>query len=353
MNKFRSKLEEIKGSISGSVNAKCPSNIALIKYWGKRDTQIPMNPSLSFTLNESFTDTTLKYSPKTSHDYSLKVYLDGELKESFAPKILQFFDRIESNIGFLKHFDFELHTKNTFPHSSGIASSASGLGALSLCLVELEERLGAEFSEGEKLQKASYLARLGSGSACRSIYPGITVWGETKWVEGSSDLYAIPYPYKVHENFQDYQDTILLIDEGQKEVSSTVGHNLMNNHPYAERRFESAEENLGKLIPILENGDLHEFGKLVELEALTLHAMMMTSSPYFILMKPNTLKAIEEIWNFRKQTDLPLYFTLDAGANIHMLYPSEIKNEVNELIYNRLKILCHNGKFINDYVKRF
>lgn len=351
MNPFNAKNSQQNLEVSGSVKAKCPSNIALIKYWGKKDIQIPMNPSLSFTLNESYTETTLAYSPKTTDDYSVKVYLDGELKESFAPKIIQFFERIAENIGFLKSFHFELHTHNTFPHSSGIASSASGLGALSLCLVDLEEKLGAEFLEGEKTQKASYLARLGSGSACRSIYPGITVWGETDRVVGSSDLFAIPYPYQIHENFRDYQDTILLIDEGQKEVSSTVGHNLMNSHPYAERRFSSAEENLGTLIPILESGDLHEFGKLVELEALTLHAMMMTSSPYFILMRPNTLKAIEEIWKFRKETNLPLYFTLDAGANIHMIYPSTIKTEVQNLIENSLKSLCHAGKFIQDFVK--
>lgn len=349
MERFHSKLNAEKREKSGSVSAKCPSNIALIKYWGKREVQIPMNPSLSFTLNESHTQTELRFSPKTSAETNLKVYLDEELKDDFAPKILTFFKRIHEFLPFLDQFDFEIHTHNTFPHSSGIASSASGMGALSLCLVELENELGGELTEEEKLRKASFLARLGSGSACRSIFPGLTVWGETDAVEGSSDLYAVPYPYEVHEVFRNFQDTILLIDEGEKEVSSTVGHKLMENHPYAEQRFQSAEENLKQLIPILKSGDLEGFGKIVEHEALSLHAMMMTSHPYFILMKPNTLKAIEEIWAYRKKTGNPLYFTLDAGANVHLLYPEKFKLEIEGFIENVLKLFCFKGKFIKDF----
>lgn len=350
MEIFKAQSISATDNTSGSVSAKCPSNIALIKYWGKKEVQIPMNPSLSFTLNESNTQTTLKYQTKSTQGFSLKVFLDDELQESFAPKIIQFFKRISDYVSFLENFDWEIHTHNTFPHSSGIASSASGLGALSLCLVELEEKLGGKLSKEERDRKASFLARLGSGSACRSIYPGITVWGKTDAVEGSSDLYAVPYPYKIHDHFKNFCDTILLIDEGQKEVSSTVGHNLMNDHPYAETRFQSAEENLAKLIPVLKSGDLKEFGRIVEHEALSLHAMMMTSNPYFILMKPNTLLAIEKIWAFRKKTDMPLFFTLDAGANIHLLYPENIKEIINDLIEKELKELCSGGSFIKDFV---
>jgi len=145
MENFKSKLYQNKFNESGSVSAKCPSNIALIKYWGKRETQIPMNPSLSFTLTESFTDTELRFTPKTSDDFDVEVYLSGELRTDFVPKILNFFKRIEEFVPFLRNFSFEIHTKNTFPHSSGIASSASGMGALALCLVDLEEHLGIEF----------------------------------------------------------------------------------------------------------------------------------------------------------------------------------------------------------------
>lgn len=349
MEEFLSKIKTNYPTENGSVSAKCASNIALIKYWGKRDVQIPMNPSISFTLNNSYTETELKFIPKNTEGFDVKVFLGGELKEDFAPKIIQFYQRIESYIPFLNRFAFEIHTQNTFPHSSGIASSASGLGALSLCLVDLENQLGGKLSDDEKLKKASFLARLGSGSACRSIFPGLAVWGKTENIAGSSDFYAVPYPYEVHDNFRNFQDTILLIDEGQKEVSSTVGHQLMEGHPYAERRFQSAEENLKKLIPILKSGNLEEFGEIVEHEALSLHAMMMTSHPYFILMKPNTLSVIEKIWAFRKETNLPLFFTLDAGANVHLLYPEKEKEKIEKFIEETLKSFCFKKNLIKDF----
>lgn len=341
---FKSNIQISDFDNEGSVSARCPSNIALIKYWGKREPQIPMNPSLSFTLTESYTETELRFKPKASTDFAVKIFMDGELKNDFSPKILKFFDRIEAYLPFLRKFEFEIHTHNTFPHSSGIASSASGLGALAFCLTDLENILGGELSENEKLRKTSFLARLGSGSACRSIYPGITVWGETELVKDSSDLYAIPYPYEIHETFKGFRDSILLIDEGEKQVSSTVGHQLMENHPYAKTRFEDAKKNLQQLIPVLKSGDLETFGKIVEHEALSLHAMMMTSDPYFILMKPDTVKVIDLIWSFRKTAFVPLFFTLDAGANIHILYPNDydfdsFAKELKDRISNKKKII--------------
>src|SRR5690606_33692157 len=145
-----------------------------------------------------------------------------------------------------------------------------------------ESTVDASFNDHYFNQKASFLARLGSGSACRSIEGNLIVWGETDTIEGSSDLYGIKYPYKVHANFSHYQDTILLVDTSEKQVSSTVGHNLMFEHPYATQRFQQARDHFKVLKPILESGDLKAFIALIETEALTLHAMMMTSMPYFI-----------------------------------------------------------------------
>lgn len=350
MEQFKSTIEITNFTQSGSIIQKAPSNIALIKYWGKKDVQIPMNPSLSFTLNNCYTETELKFKPKTGKGFLVNVYLDGVLNEHFVPRIYTFFERISDYVPFLESFEFEVHTRNTFPHSSGIASSASGLAALSLCLLELEKLLGAEFKEDNFLRKASFLARLGSGSACRSIYSGITVWGKSEFVEGSSDQYAIPYPYEIHPIFDQFQDTVLLIDEGQKRVSSSVGHQLMENHPYAAQRFVSANENLGKLIVALKNGDLQTFGTIVEHEALSLHAMMLTSYPAYILMKPNTLSVIEEVWKFRKTTGKDLYFTLDAGANVHLLYPHNEKQECLSFIDKLVKDKGLLKEYIRDFL---
>lgn len=349
----------------GKVTWESPSNIALVKYWGKKKDQIPENPSISFTLNECKTITTLSFvkMKKDENEFSFDVYLDGDKKDDFKPKIQTFFQRVEIYLPFLKDFHFVIETRNTFPHSSGIASSASGMSALALCLMSIEKQLMSAvrssdsetseetyYEEDYFIKKASFLARLGSGSACRSIEGDLIVWGENKTVEGSSDLFGVKYPYKVHDNFKNYQDTILLVDKGEKQVSSTVGHNLMHNHPYAQNRFQQAYNNLDKLKPIFKSGDLDAFIALIESEALTLHAMMMTSMPYFILMKPNTLEIINKIWKFRQETGLHISFTLDAGANVHVLYPKHEATRILEFIKNELVAYCQNGHYICDQI---
>ncbi len=336
---------------NGGFSWSAPSNIALVKYWGKKDNQIPANPSVSFTLNNCKTITELAFVKKENDgNFSFDLLFEGKPKEDFKPKIQKFFERIETYCPFLKEYHFTINTQNTFPHSSGIASSASGMGALAMNLMSLEKELNPDMTEEYFLQKASFLARLGSGSACRSIKGNMVVWGNQKNIEGSSDLFGIEYPYAVHENFKNYQDTILLVDKGEKQVSSTVGHDLMHNHPFAEQRFAQAHENLDKLKVIFENGNLEEFIKIVESEALTLHAMMMTSMPYFILMKPNTLEIINAIWKFRNETNIPVCFTLDAGANVHVLYPENVKDSVLTFIKSELVSFCQNSQYICDQI---
>lgn len=332
----------------GSFTFSAPSNIALVKYWGKKENQIPANPSLSFTLNNCKTVTILQYEPKTEKNISFDLLFEGEPKESFRPKIQKYFERIQDLCPYILDYHFTIDTKNTFPHSSGIASSASGMAALSANIIALEKLVNPNETEDYYLQKASLLARLGSGSACRSIKGNIVVWGETESIEDSSDLFGVEFPYELNSVFENYQDTILLVDKGEKQVSSTVGHELMHNHPFAERRFQQAHENIAKLKQILKSGNLTEFIALVESEALTLHSMMMTSMPYFILMKPNTLEIINQIWKFRETTRVPVCFTLDAGANVHVLYPNNYKEEVQKFIADELAKYCQNNQFIHD-----
>ena len=346
---------------NGSVTWQSPSNIALVKYWGKYGEQLPANPSVSFTLNNCKTITELKYELKntTSNNFDFEIFFEGKKSKDFKPKIETFFKRVEIYIPFLKDYKFEIHTENTFPHSSGIASSASGMSALAICLVDLESQLLASTPlsdqdqrslSGGEVKKSSFLARLGSGSACRSVEGDIVVWGEHSNIEGSSNLFGIKYPLPVHKNFKNYQDTILLVDKGEKQVSSSVGHNLMHDHPFSEERFIQANENLSKLISVFESGNLSEFIKIVESEALTLHAMMMTSMPYFILMKPNTLEIINKIWSYRNETNSKICFTLDAGANVHVLYPENEKEKILEFIKNELVAFCQNGQYICDQI---
>jgi diphosphomevalonate decarboxylase len=342
---------------NGSFEWSSPSNIALVKYWGKKQNQIPANPSISFTLSNCKTITKLSFAKKHFNklivkdlDFSFDLLFEGKPKEDFKPKIQKFFERIFEYCPYLKECHFTIDTQNTFPHSSGIASSASGMAALAMNIMSLEKTLNPTMSEDYFYQKASFLARLGSGSACRSVKGSVVVWGENNSIAKSSDLFGVEFPSSIHENFKNYQDTILLVDKGEKQVSSTVGHDLMHNHPYAEKRFEQAHDNLSKIKTVLENGNLDEFIKIVESEALTLHAMMMTSMPYFILMKPNTLEIINKIWKFRNETKIPVCFTLDAGANVHVLYPESVVNEVLQFIKDELVGYCQNGQYICDQI---
>ena len=330
------------------VFASCPSNIALIKYWGKYEGQIPANPSISFTLSNCKTETKMIF--KSGEKFSVKTFLAGKEETKFSDKIEKYFQNIEKYLPWILQGSFVIETENTFPHSSGIASSASGFGAIAKCLMEMDKAFsGKDFFD---VKKASFLARLGSGSACRSVYDGLVVWGEVNEVEGSSDLYAVKYPdEEIHPIFRDFNDYVLLIHEGQKSVSSTVGHGLMNTNPYAERRFQEARENFVPMKEILKLGDLQAFIKLVEHEALTLHAMMMMSEPAFILMQTGTLQVINKVWEFRKETKLPLFFTLDAGANVHLLFPSEKKAEISNFIETELLQYTQNGGIVRDFMK--
>ncbi len=349
----------------GNFQWSSPSNIALVKYWGKKDKQIPANPSVSFTLNNCKTITSLAFAKKdtssldcarddtfsvTDSGFSFDLLFEGKPKEDFKPKIQQLFERVLVYLPFLKDYHFTIDTQNTFPHSSGIASSASGMAALAMNLMSLEKALHPEMTDDYFYQKASFLARLGSGSACRSVKGKVVVWGNHKNIQGSSDLFGVEFPNAIHENFKDFQDTILLVDKGEKQVSSSVGHNLMNGHPFAERRFDQAHENLDKLISVFESGNLDDFITIVESEALTLHAMMMTSIPYFILIKPNTLEIINAIWKYRNETKIPVCFTLDAGANVHVLYPEYVKESVLQFIKAELVGYCQNGQYICDEI---
>jgi diphosphomevalonate decarboxylase len=312
---------------SQTVSESCPSNIALTKYWGKYKDQIPANPSISFTLNHCKTNTEIEF--QANEPFSVQTFLAGNEEVKFAEKIEKYFKNIEQYLPWILKGKYIIRTENTFPHSSGIASSASGFGAIAKCLMKLDEAFSSENQQSETIsQKASFLARLGSGSACRSLYNGLVVWGESDEVSGSSGLFAVQYPNtEIHDIFKDFNDWVLLIHEGVKSVSSTVGHGLMNTNPYAERRFQEARENFVPMKKILKSGNMEEFIKLVEHEALTLHAMMMMSDPAFILMKTGTLEVINKIWDFRKETNLPLFFTLDAGANVHLLFPNDGSEE--------------------------
>ncbi|MEM9886263.1 MAG: diphosphomevalonate decarboxylase [Bacteroidota bacterium] len=337
----------------GKIAWRSPSNLALIKYWGKHGRQLPRNPSISFTLESAFTEMLLEYRPKSASDddeIALEFLFDGEANEAFGSRIKNFLEGITDIFPFLKQLHLKINSANSFPHSSGIASSASSMSALALCLCTLEANLFDTLEEDEAFdQKASFVARLASGSACRSIYPKLALWGETRTVEGSSDLYAIPYT-QIQEVFSSFHDDILIVSAGEKSVSSSAGHALMENNVYAEARYRQANRRMDQLLEALQDGDLNTFGQIVEDEALTLHAMMMSSHPSYLLMLPNTIELINRIRAFRADTQHPVYFSLDAGPNIHLLYPENIVHEIRPFVDEQLAPLCQESSYLPDWV---
>lgn len=338
-----------------SATWQSPSNIALVKYWGKYGNQLPRNASVSITLSKSYTKTTVQLFEKKEKNNSieLQLFLDQQHNPKFEEKVLKFLNNLLSNheFLFLKNFFIQILTHNSFPHSAGIASSASGMSALALCLCSLQKQLNnneLDSNTATFLQHASHIARLGSGSAARSVYGGAALWGQTDLLPNSSQTHAVACA--LHPTFEAYQNSILLVSKQEKSVSSTVGHSLMDTNPYAAVRYKQANLNLKHLLPALQSGDTETFIEVTENEALTLHALMMTSNPSFILMHPNSLVIIEKIRKFRADTQLPVCFTLDAGPNVHFLYPNYAQSTVQNFIETELLQFCDQKNVIDDCV---
>ena len=344
--------KEIKSEINEiSFSWESPSNIALVKYWGKNSDQTPKNPSISFTLSNCKTKTSVSFKRKEnkSNNIDFELLFEGKKNISFRPKIEKFFSLIKNYCPFLLDYHLSISSSNSFPHSSGIASSASSMSALSLCIMSLEKKL-TSIQDDLFYKKASFISRLGSGSACRSLYGGINFWGSHPEFAFSSDLYSTQIIDNISAEFHDYRDIILIIDDSKKEVSSSFGHELMNNNPFSDVRFKKANNHISKLMNILKSGDLNEFCNLVESEALMLHALMMSSNPSYILMKPATLSVIDKIRHFRMDSKIPVCFTLDAGANIHILFPEKLSQDVMFFIKEELSPYCIDQNYISDFI---
>ena len=341
---------EVPSGFQGKVGWQSPSNIALVKYWGKKGKQIPQNPSISFTLSECCSETFISFEKADRLDF--RFFFEGKENPAFGAKIEKFLIDYQAFFPFINQLALTMESRNTFPHSSGIASSASSMSAFVMGLVEIERSLS--LSKGRPvnmdLKKASYFSRLASGSAARSVYPKMALWGATDCYKDSSDEYAVSLADDIHPVFKTYRDSILIVSGEQKSVSSRAGHALMEGNPYASARYAKANDNIKTLLAALKSGDLDTFINITESEALQLHALMMCSSPSYILMKPNTLSLINEIREFRQETKIPLCFTLDAGPNVHLLYPESEAEKVEYCIKNVLVKYCDQGRWIADHV---
>lgn len=331
------------------VNWRSPSNIAIIKYWGKQGRQYPVNPSISLSLKKSFTELEFNVYEKFSANGEIEVHFlfHGQRNDKFEQRIGQYFDSIKEELPFLTKYYFEIQSENSFPHSSGIASSASSMSALALSLVSFAETLGQPLPYPAS-RFASYLSRMASGSACRSIFGGWAIWGELSQVSESSNEYAVNLPFDIHPSFQTLQDLVLITSLTPKKISSSEGHYRMNAHPYNAARVLQAGNHAMDLLDVLKEGNFDAFSSIAESEALSLHALMLSSEPGYFLINCKTLQIIDAIRNFREETGAQVCFTLDAGPNVHVLYPMDEKKKLMQFLKDELLILCEGGRWLDD-----
>jgi len=302
---------------------RCSPNIAIVKYWGKYPGQFPASPSVSMTLKESVTETFVRF---TQDERGVRLVFNGEPEPLFAQRIEKYFRTLTDVVPWLDGVGAVIESRNNFPHSAGIASSASAFGALALCVAEVHRDLGF-LSEEQFYPFASNLARIGSGSAARSVFGGFTLWGETPGVIGSSDREATPLR-NLHENFSDMRDLIVVVSDRKKSVSSSAGHALMEHHPFAGQRYSLARDRAAAMPAILRDGDIEAFSRITIAEGLSLHALMLTSDPPVNLLEPLSVEIIRLADRFRAETGLPLAYTLDAGPNVHLIFPGSMVGEM-------------------------
>lgn len=285
------------------VTAKAPANIAFIKYWGKRDEKLrlPMNSSLSMNLSDIFTVTSVEFRQGLSQDF---VKIDGKIIQGKEKgRIVEHLNRIRKLAKL--EAKAKVISKNNFPKGTGLASSASGFAALTLAA---SKAAGLNLSQKE----LSVLARLGSGSACRSIPDGFVEW-EAGNTSKSSYAYSL-YP----PDYWDICDVIVVVGETNKKVSSSEGHVLAESSPFFRARIAGMGRKIQEIKQAVEKKDFSKFGQIIEEEAINMHAVMMTSKPALYYWNPETLRVILKVIEWR-DLGLEEYFTIDAGPNVHLV----------------------------------
>lgn len=288
------------------------ANIAFIKYWGQRDVELnlPANSSLSMNLEGLTTVTTVEFSPDYDDDV---VILDGrEERGESRQRIVAHLSRVRAMAGLRARA--RVISENSFPVGAGLASSASGFAALSLAA---SKAAGLELSQRE----LSILARFGSGSACRSI-PG----GFTEWAAGTSSEESFARQIAPPEHW-DLRDVIAIVSRAPKRVGSTEGHALAPSSPFFQARLASVADRLPQARAALLESDLATLGRLIEEDAVSMHAVMMTSRPPIYYWLPGSIQLIHEAQNWRAG-GLEVYFTFDAGPNVHLICQAADQAEV-------------------------
>lgn len=284
------------------ATAIAPSNIAFVKYWGKINGQlrIPANGSISMNLSHLTTTTTVEFSDTLKTD---DVTIDGQSQGFESERVSKHLDRIRKLAGI--RYCAKVASNNNFPSKTGLSSSASGFAALTLAACKAA---GLELTQKE----LSIIARLGSGSACRSIPSGFV-----EWVAGNS--HETSFAHSLYPpDYWDIVDIVTVISKKKKDVPTTEGMKAIKSSKFFTTRMNSIGEKLALAKKYLAAKNFQLLGELVEAEALELHAIMLTSNPPLLYLTPETISVINLVWQWRRD-GLPVYFTLNTGQDVHLL----------------------------------
>jgi len=295
------------------ATAKSPANIAFIKFWGKKNTKlnIPFNDSISMNLTNCVTTTTVEFNPRFRSD---RVFLDRkEVKDEKKMRVLKIIDLVREKSNVV--WGVKVVSKNNFPSDAGIASSASAFSALALA---------ASVASGLNLSKKelSILARLGSGSASRSIVDGFAQWKKGTNNDTSYAVQIAPVIY------WDLIDIVVVVESGKKKNSSTEGHSLAPTSPFYKTRQKLLPKRLKEIKSALLKKNFKKFGELLEEEAIELHMIAMTSKPPIFYWNKGTVEVINKLHEWREK-GLLAYFTMDAGANVHVFCLAKDTKKIN------------------------
>ncbi|HFR3691738.1 TPA: diphosphomevalonate decarboxylase [Streptococcus suis] len=284
--------------------ARAHTNIALIKYWGKRDKQLflPKNSSLSLTLDAFYTDTKVIFDSDLTAD---EFYLNGILQDSKEIlKISRFLDLFCEYIG--ERTFARVESLNFVPTAAGLASSASAFAALTLATATA---LGLNLSREE----LSTLARRGSGSSTRSLFGGFVEWDMGT---GSADSMAHP----IDDADWDIGMIVLAVNTGQKKIASREGmDHTVATSPFYQAWVDTAKEDLQAIKQAIADRDFEQVGQITEHNGMKMHATTLSANPPFTYWSADSLLAQEAVRQVREESGLSAYMTMDAGPNVKVL----------------------------------
>ncbi|WP_283621874.1 diphosphomevalonate decarboxylase [Limosilactobacillus avium] len=299
------------------ATAKAHTNIALVKYWGKRDQQLilPETDSLSLTLDEFYTTTSVEFDDQLNSD---RVAINGQvLDDQASQKVHKFLDLVRQRSGQTAYANVE--STNHVPTAAGLASSASAFAALAGA---------ASTAAGMHLDRRdlSRLARRGSGSATRSIYGGLV-----EWQRGHDDLtsYAKPIMEDVPFNIE---MLAILIDTKKKKVSSRYGmQQSVTTSPYYKVWPEIVAHDMQAVKAAIKAEDIDAIGRIAESNALRMHALTLSADPGFTYFNSDTLTAMNAVRALR-ENGINCYFTMDAGPNVKVIYDQHNRRPIYDAL---------------------